>query len=83
MASQLAFKDLFRQIIASNSISSTSAELDHGNLQVINLLANHLRDLGFKCEIMHTAPNKANLIATLGQWAWWISFSRSYRYRTL
>jgi len=66
MASQLAFKDLFRQIIASNSISSTSAELDHGNLQVINLLANHLRDLGFKCEIMHTAPNKANLIATLG-----------------
>ena len=66
MASQLPFKDLFRQIIASNSISSTSAELDHGNMQVINLLANHLRDLGFKCEIMQTAPNKANLIATLG-----------------
>ena len=66
MASQLPFKDLFRQIIASNSISSTSAELDNGNMQVINLLANHLRDLGFKCEIMQTAPNKANLIATLG-----------------
>lgn len=66
MASQLPFKDLFKQIIASNSISSTSAELDHGNMQVINLLANHLRDLGFQCEIMQTAPNKANLIATLG-----------------
>lgn len=66
MASQLPFKDLFRQIIASNSISSISPELDHGNIQVINLLANRLRDFGFNCEIMNTGNNKVNLIATLG-----------------
>lgn len=66
MALQPTFKSLFEQIIASNSISSINTELDHGNLGVINLLANHLGDLGFNCEIMNTGPRKANLIATLG-----------------
>lgn len=66
MALKPTFKELFGQIIASNSISSISPELDHGNIQVINLLANSLKDLGFNCEIMHTGTNKANLIATLG-----------------
>jgi acetylornithine deacetylase len=66
MALQPTFKSLFEQIIASNSISSINPELDHGNLGVINLLANHLGDLGFNCEIMNTGPRKANLIATLG-----------------
>lgn len=66
MALHSQFKDLFKQIIASNSISSISPELDHGNMQVINLLANNLTDLGFNCEIMKTGTNKANLIATLG-----------------
>jgi acetylornithine deacetylase len=60
------FKDLFREIVASNSISSASPQLDQGNLDVINLLANYLTDLGFNCEQMQVAENKANLIATYG-----------------
>lgn len=66
MPSYIKFKDLFKQIIASNSISSISPELDQGNIDVINILANSLRDLGFDCEVMKVGVNKANLIATLG-----------------
>jgi len=66
MSSHKTFKDLFREIVASNSISSVSPQLDQGNLDVINLLANYLTDLGFNCEQMQVAENKANLIATYG-----------------
>lgn len=60
------FKNLFQQIIACNSISSISPHLDQGNLEVINLLANQLSDMGFRTEVMKLGANKANLIATLG-----------------
>ncbi|MCS5587207.1 MAG: acetylornithine deacetylase [Porticoccaceae bacterium] len=66
MTSRKTFKDLFGDIVASNSISSASPHLDQGNLQVITLIANCLTDLGFDCELMEIADNKANLIATLG-----------------
>ena len=55
-----------RQLIATSSISSTRPDLDQGNLAVIELLAGWLEDMGFTCEILPIAPNKANLIATLG-----------------
>ncbi len=55
-----------RQLIATSSISSTQPELDQGNRAVIDLLAGWLEDMGFRCEILPIAPNKANLIATLG-----------------
>ena len=59
--------DMLRRLIACNSISSVNPDIDHGNRDVINILANWLEDLGFHAEIMPLAdPRKANLIATLG-----------------
>lgn len=58
---------MLQRLIATNSISSVNADIDQGNREVIELLANWLSDLGFATEIMPLAdPRKANLIATLG-----------------
>lgn len=61
-------KRLIDLLLSTPSISCTSAEIDQGNLQVINLLAQWFEDLGFRCEIqlLDRQNNKANLIATLG-----------------
>lgn len=62
-------KPLIKQLLSIPSISCTSPELDQGNLQVINLLADWFEQLGFRCEIQHLGhdSNKANLIATHGK----------------
>jgi len=59
---------LIKQLLSTPSISCTSAEIDQGNLHVINLLADWFESLGFSCEIqmLDVQNNKANLIATLG-----------------
>ena len=59
---------LINQLLSTPSISCTSAEIDQGNLPVINLLAGWFEDLGFQCEIQPLGhhKNKANLVATLG-----------------
>lgn len=54
------------QLVALPSVSCTDPTLDQGNLPVVSLLAEWLEAAGFRCEIMHVAPGKANLIATLG-----------------
>lgn len=61
-------KRLINQLLSTPSISCTSVDIDQGNLQVINLLADWFETLGFKCEIqiLEHDKNKANLIATLG-----------------
>ncbi|NOQ88721.1 MAG: acetylornithine deacetylase [Gammaproteobacteria bacterium] len=61
-------KFLIKQLLSTPSISCTSADIDQGNLQVINLLAEWFENLGLKCEIqtLEHDKNKANLIATLG-----------------
>ena len=61
-------KWLINQLLSTPSISCTSADIDQGNLQVINLLADWFENMGFKCEIqtLEHDKNKANLIATLG-----------------
>ncbi|MEJ2449752.1 MAG: acetylornithine deacetylase [Gammaproteobacteria bacterium] len=58
-----------RALIGTPSVSSVSPEFDQSNRPVIDLLANWLADLGFVIEIMPlpNQPEKANLIATLGQ----------------
>ncbi len=63
-----ALKPLIKQLLSTPSISCTSADIDQGNLHVINLLANWFESLGFQCEIqtLDAKKNKANLIATLG-----------------
>lgn len=58
---------MLRQLIACNSISSPSPDIDQGNRELIDILANWLDELGFDIEIMPLEdPRKANLIATLG-----------------
>ncbi len=61
-------KALIKQLLATPSISCTSAEIDQGNLHVINLLADWFENLGFQCEIqmLDREKSKANLVATLG-----------------
>ncbi len=63
----MRFEKLLKQIVACNSISSVDPSLDQGNRSMIDLLANRLEELGFSCEIMELAHDKANLIATRGQ----------------
>ncbi len=66
-------KWIIKQLLSTPSISCTSADIDQGNLDVINLLANWFESLDFHCEIQHldkaagAGKNKANLIATLGK----------------
>jgi len=55
-------------LVRTPSVSSTDPALDQGNLAVIELLADWLKDTGFEVDIMTLPgkPEKANLIATLG-----------------
>jgi acetylornithine deacetylase len=60
---------MIRDLIAIPSVSSVSPSLDQSNRAVIDRLASWLEDLGFRVEIQSIpdAPDKANLIATLGR----------------
>lgn len=63
------FKDLYKELIATPSISSTDSHWDSSNKQVIDKLANWLSQLGFQVQIT-TVPNvegKFNLLATFGE----------------
>ena len=62
------FEDALRQLVAIPSISSTQTNIDQGNLDVVQRLANWLEALDFAVEI-HTLDaqrGKANLYAVLG-----------------
>ncbi len=63
------FRTMLSELIAIPSVSSTQPALDQGNLPVVEKLAGWLSGLGFRAEILTIPglPNKANLIATLGQ----------------
>ena len=62
-------KSALARLIELPSISSTQPDLDMGNLPVIHELASWLEPMGFHCDVVPVpgSPNKANLIATLGQ----------------
>jgi len=64
-----SFKLLIDQLLSTPSISCTSKDIDQGNQNVIQLLANWFESLGFQCEIQSLSHHgdKANLIATLGK----------------
>ncbi|MDE3739180.1 acetylornithine deacetylase [Pseudomonas resinovorans] len=59
-------KSQFAALIATPSVSCTQPSWDQSNQAVIELLADWLGDLGFRCEIQQVAPGKANLLATYG-----------------
>ena len=69
MINRKHFIDQLSQLVATPSVSCTLPSLDMGNRRVIDLLANWLQDLGFTIDIQPLAdnPEKANLVATLGQ----------------
>jgi len=62
-------QSLINQLLSTPSISCTSKDIDQGNKNVINLLANWFESMGFQCEIqtLEHDKDKANLIATLGK----------------
>ena len=60
--------DMFRQLIQIPSVSSNNSTYDRSNIEVVNLLANWLNDLGFETSVkpLESNPQKANLIARIG-----------------
>lgn len=60
------FKEQFRQLLRTSSVSCTQPSLDQSNKGVIDLLANWLTELGFSCEIQTVAEGKYNLLARYG-----------------
>ena len=63
-----AFIEIYRQLIAAPSISSTEAETDQSNETVINLLAAWFETLGFDVEVQPVPETrgKFNLLASMG-----------------
>jgi acetylornithine deacetylase len=62
-------RDMMAGLIEIPSVSSVNPDYDMGNLEVVELLAGWLNDLGFDVDIRHLSGhnNKANLIARLGE----------------
>ena len=62
------FMNLYKDLIAIPSISSTDTSWDQSNSSVINQLATWLEELGFSNEItaVPNVPGKFNLISTYG-----------------
>ncbi|OYD24391.1 acetylornithine deacetylase [Oceanimonas baumannii] len=67
--SSLNFMDMYRNIIALPSISSTDSSWDQSNEQVIRLLGDWFSQLGFEVDIteLPDLPGKFNLLATKGE----------------
>jgi len=59
---------MMRELISIPSVSSVSPDIDMGNMAVVELLADWLRELSFSVEILplKSSPQKANLVASLG-----------------
>jgi acetylornithine deacetylase len=62
------FREMLETLIAEPSVSSTNADIDQSNLQVVEHLAGWLEDLDASIELMPLpgVAGKANLVATLG-----------------
>lgn len=62
---------MMRELISIPSVSSVSPDIDMGNMAVVELLADWLRELRFSVEILPLkhSPQKANLVASLGHGA--------------
>ncbi len=65
------FIELYKQLIASPSISSLDARKSQSNKGVIELLASWCESLGFTCQVieLESSPGKFNLLAKRGDGA--------------
>ena len=61
-------EQMLATLVSTPSVSSTNAQYDRSNLDVINHLANWLDNMGFQTTVQPVpeTPGKANLIATIG-----------------
>lgn len=61
--------DMVRQLVAEPSVSSPDASRDQSNRRVVERLAEWAEAAGFRAEVvpLRTDPQKANLVATLGE----------------
>lgn len=68
-ASQFKLLDMYQDLIALPSISSTEPSWDQSNEQVIRLLADWFSQLGFSVEVTELSdlPGKFNMVATRGE----------------
>ncbi|GKX59491.1 acetylornithine deacetylase [Leminorella grimontii] len=64
-----SFMEIYRQLIATPSISATDASLDQSNETLIGLLAGWFESLGFRVDVQPVPEtrNKYNLLASLGE----------------
>lgn len=62
-----SFKQQFKQLLQTASVSCTQPSIDQSNKAVIDLLASWLNELGFACEIQQIATDKYNLLAKYGE----------------
>lgn len=65
------FIEIYRALIATPSISATEEALDQSNADLITLLADWFKDLGFNVEVQPVpgTRNKFNMLASTGQGA--------------
>ena len=56
----------FAALLAALAVSCTQPALDQSNRPVVELLAEWLDQLGFRCELQQVAPGKFNLLAIRG-----------------
>lgn len=61
------FIDVYKGLISTSSISSTDPSWDEGNSQVIELLADWLKQMHFEVDVVEVEKGKCNLIAKRGQ----------------
>ncbi|MGX9418034.1 acetylornithine deacetylase [Vibrio sp. RC27] len=60
------FREVYKDLISTSSISSTDLSWDQGNEKVIAKLSDWFTTLGFEVEVVQVEPTKYNLIAKKG-----------------
>lgn len=76
------FIEIYRALIATPSISATEEALDQSNADLITLLADWFKDLGFNVEVqpVRGTRNKFNMLAQLRTGGWRLVAGGAYRY---
>lgn len=76
------FIEIYRALIATPSISATEEALDQSNADLITLLADWFKDLGFNVEVQPVpgTRNKFNMLAQLRTGGWRFVAGGAYRY---
>ena len=76
------FIEIYRALIATPSISATEEALDQSNADLITLLADWFKNLGFNVEVQPVpgTRNKFNMLGQLRTGGWRLVAGGAYRY---